>query len=660
LLANALSDAASWYSVGGQLTVRAYLPDMRARAAFTEDDDVEAFAKAILVGLLYFCAATFSLELSHGLFGFAPIWPANAVLLAAILRGGRPARRYMVVCAIASLAANTLAGAGWLMCVGFSVANLAEPILARMMVHRLKLQPGAPTVSGRGLALFCVAAALSAAVGGAIATAFAPGGYAIFFASWFLADFLGMLIITPIAIMVADAVNEGAWSRRPRIPRDRAIEGIALLSLVTIVTLIAFLNNRYPMLFLPLAAMMVVVVRLGTIGVSFGVLVIAVIASIATGLESGPVVMIHVGRLQEALFVQIYLFALYAASLPSAALLGAQRRLLDDLRENNRLLNLAEAAAQLGHWRYSARDDHLLWSAETYRIHGMDPFDPPPTLEAAFDAYVEDDRARVRSIVERALSDGVSYEFRSRIRCRNNSIRHVLSRGEIDRGADGAIAAIFGMIQDVTEQSEQEQFLDHARIAAEEAAAAARLASETDSLTGLPNRRQLLIVLERARDHAREQCLSLSIAMLDIDHFKRVNDTFGHVIGDRVLQRVARAASSALRGADMIGRFGGEEFIIVLPNASLDVAETIAERVRVAIETDTIDGFGDWPTVTASLGVASWQPGEATTTLLQRADEALYDAKRGGRNMARSARRPSVEAERNVPAEPDPTAMTKA
>jgi diguanylate cyclase (GGDEF)-like protein len=148
--------------------------------------------------------------------------------------------------------------------------------------------------------------------------------------------------------------------------------------------------------------------------------------------------------------------------------------------------------------------------------------------------------------------------------------------------------------------------------------------------------------------------------MLDIDHFKRVNDTFGHVIGDRVLQRVARAASSALRGADMIGRFGGEEFIIVLPNASLDVAETIAERVRVAIETDTIDGFGDWPTVTASLGVASWQPGEATTTLLQRADEALYDAKRGGRNMARSARRPSVEAERNVPAEPDPTAMTKA
>jgi diguanylate cyclase (GGDEF)-like protein len=626
---------------------------MRAGTASIEDDDVGAFAKAILVGILYFCAATFSLQLSHGLFGFAPIWPANAVLLAAILRGGRPARRYVVVCAIASLAANGLAGAGWMMCVGFSAANLAEPILVRAMVHRLKLQPGAPTVSGRGLALFCVAAALSAAAGGIIATAFAPGGYAIFFASWFLADFLGMLIITPIAIMVADAINSGAWRHVPRISRDSAIEAVALLSLVTFVTLIAFLNNRYPMLFLPLAAMMLVVVRLGTIGVSFGVLIIAAIASIATGLESGPVVMIHVSRLQEAVFVQIYLFALYAASLPSAALLGTQRRLLDDLRENNRLLNLAEAAAQLGHWRYSARDDHLLWSAETYRIHGMDPTDPPPTLDAAFGAYVEEDRARVRSVVERALSEGVSYEFRSRIRCKDGSVRHVLSRGEIDRAADGTIAAIFGMIQDVTEQSEQEQFLDHARITAEEAAAAARLASETDSLTGLPNRRQLLIVLDRAHEQARDQRLFLSVAILDIDHFKRVNDTFGHVVGDRVLQRVARSASSALRGTDMIGRFGGEEFIIVLPNASLDVAEIIAERVRVAIEADSIDGFGDWPSVTASLGVASWHPGEAITGLLQRADEALYDAKRGGRNVVRSARR-------SAPAAKDPNAMTKA
>jgi diguanylate cyclase (GGDEF)-like protein len=626
---------------------------MRAGTASIKDDDVEALAKAILVGILYFCAATLSLELSHGLFGFAPIWPANAVLLAAILRGGVSARRYIAVCAIASLAANSLAGANWVMCLGFSAANLAEPILARIMVERLKLQPGAPTVSGRGLALFCVVAALSAAVGGVIATSFAPGDYAIFFASWFLADFLGMLIVTPIAVMAANAVNDGAWRRMPRISGDRAIEGIALLSMVTIVTLIAFLNNKYPMLFLPLAAMMVVVVRLGTIGVSIGVLVIAAIAAIATGLESGPVVMIHVSRLQEALFVQIYLFALYAASLPSAALLGAQRRLLDDLRENNRLLNLAEAAAQLGHWRYSRRDDHLLWSAETYRIHGMDPTDPPPTLEAAFEAYVEEDRARVRSIVERALSEGVSYEFRSRICDRNGVIRHILSRGEIDRGPDGAILAIFGMIQDVTEQSEQERFLDHARITAEEAAAAARLASETDSLTGLPNRRQLLIVLDRAHEQAQQQRLFLSIAILDIDHFKRVNDTFGHVIGDRVLQRVARAASSALRGTDMIGRFGGEEFIIVLPNAPLDVAETIAERVRVAIEADTIDGFGDWPTVTASLGVASWQPGEAITALLQRADEALYDAKRGGRNVVRSARR-------SAPAAKDSTAMTKA
>ncbi|PZU09048.1 sensor domain-containing diguanylate cyclase [Sphingomonas sp.] len=609
---------------------------MPVRTASAKDDDVEAFAKAILVGILYFCAATFSLELSHGLFGFAPIWPANAILLAAVLRGGGQARRYLAISAIASLAANSLAGAGWLLCAGFTVANLAEPLLARMLVRKLGLRPGAPTVSGRELALFCVVAAAAASVSAFVATLFAPDDRGIFFASWFLADFLGMLIITPIAIMAADAVNDGAWRRVPA----RMIEGVSLLSLVTVLTLIAFLNNRFPMLFLPLAAMMPVVVRLGTIGVSFGVVVIAAIAAIATGLGSGPVVMVHVGRLQEAMFVQVYLFALYAACLPSAALLGAQRRLLEDLRENNRMLNMAEASAQLGHWRFRASDRHLYWSSETYRIHGMDPAGPPPALDAIFDAYVEEDRARVRAIVERAIAEGSSYEFRSRIRRPDGAIRHIFARGEIDRDPNGEMISVFGMIQDCTEQSEQERALDHARIAAEEAAAAARLASETDPLTALPNRRQLLIVLDRAREQATEQRQALSVAMLDIDHFKRVNDTYGHVVGDRVIQRIAQAASSALRGTDVIGRFGGEEFIIVLPNASLDVAETIAGRVRAAIEDDVMEGFGDWPNVTASLGVAGWNRGESVTSLLQRADEALYEAKRSGRNKVCSARRP--------------------
>lgn len=605
-----------------------------------KDDSAEAFAKAILVGVTYFFAALFSLELSNGPFGFAPIWPANAVLLAAILHGERSGRRYLVVSAVASLAANRLAGGAWPICIGFTIANLSEPLLARAMVRRLGLTPGAPTVSGRCLALFCLVAAVAAAASAAIATCFAVGGYAIFFASWFLADCLGMLIITPIAIMAADALNEGAWQRMRRIPRSRVTEAVSLLSLVTVVTLVAFMANRYPMLFLPLAAMMLVVVRLGMIGVSFGVVVIAAIATVATGLGSGPVVMIHVGRLQEVLCVQLYLFVLYAACLPSTALLGAQRRLLDELREKNRLLNLAEAAAQLGHWRFTANNRQMFCSAETYRIHGVDPSGPPIPPEDVFDLYyVDEDRDRVRAIVHAAMADGEGYEYRSRILRPDGEVRHVFVRGEIHRDPQGCIVAIFGTIQDCTVQTEQESALDHARIAAEEAAAAARLASETDALTGLPNRRQLLVVLDRAHQQARDLNQALAVAILDIDHFKRVNDTFGHVVGDRVLQRVARAAASALRGSDFIGRFGGEEFIIVLPNAPLDVAETIADRVRAAIETDVMEGLGERPRVTASLGVAGWQPGEAMTALLQRADEALYDAKRNGRNLVCCAQR---------------------
>ncbi|MDO6414751.1 diguanylate cyclase [Sphingomonas sp. BIUV-7] len=611
---------------------------MAATPALANEDRAGAFAKATLVGIVYFCAASFSLMLSQGPYGFAPLWPANAILLAAILRGGRRARRYLVAGLVASLAANHWAGGSWPVCAGFTAANLIEPILARRLLRPIFPRAGLSDISGKGLTLFCVVAATAAAVSATVATLFAPGSPSIFFASWFLADFLGMLIITPITIVVADVVRSDPWRRMAGVPRRRAIEAVSLLLMVTLVTLLVFGQSTYPLLFLPLAVMMPVVVRLGTVGASASVLVIAVIAATTTGLGTGPVVTIAMTRLQDAFFVQVYLFVLYAASLPTAALLGAQRRLLEELRENNRLLNLAEAAAQLGHWRLTVGEQILFWSAETYRIHGWDPAGPSPTLADALAVYAEDDRARIQALVETALADGLPYEFRSRICRRDGVVRHVSSRGEIDRGPDGEIIALFGMIQDVTVQSEQESALDYARIAAEESAAAARVASETDSLTGLANRRQLLIVLERARELAGEKRQALAVAILDIDHFKRVNDTYGHVVGDRVLQRVAQAAMSALRGTDMIGRFGGEEFIIVLPNASLDVAETIADRVRAAIAADAIDSFGDWPTVTASLGVAGWQPGETLTGLLQRADEALYDAKRGGRNMVCCAR----------------------
>ncbi len=118
---------------------------------------------------------------------------------------------------------------------------------------------------------------------------------------------------------------------------------------------------------------------------------------------------------------------------------------------------------------------------------------------------------------------------------------------------------------------------------------------------------------------------------MDIDHFKRINDQHGHLVGDRVLAHFAQTVGQALRYTDYLGRFGGEEFVVLLPHTGMEAALAMAERVRQAVEQQSV--IAGQPTCTASLGLASIEAGEATLDeLLARADLALYRAKADGRN----------------------------
>lgn len=157
--------------------------------------------------------------------------------------------------------------------------------------------------------------------------------------------------------------------------------------------------------------------------------------------------------------------------------------------------------------------------------------------------------------------------------------------------------------------------------------AMSRLA-HTDELTGLPNRRHVLEAgqkeVERLARHARP----FSVVLFDIDHFKHINDTHGHPVGDQVLQRVAEVIEEELRAGDEVGRFGGEEFIVLAFDTESDTAAALAERLRDALDADE----SPLPHVTASFGVASHRAGDNLDALVERADKALYQAKQGGRN----------------------------
>jgi two-component system cell cycle response regulator len=156
--------------------------------------------------------------------------------------------------------------------------------------------------------------------------------------------------------------------------------------------------------------------------------------------------------------------------------------------------------------------------------------------------------------------------------------------------------------------------------------------SVTDSLTGLFNRKHLWETLARELEGYKRHLRPLSVLMIDIDHFKRYNDTNGHLAGDEVLRKMAATFRSSLRVSDYAARYGGEEFLMVLPDTDSAMAKKAAERLRELVAAETFGG-ADPARVTVSIGVASTSGhDEEPESLIRNADTALYRAKKAGRN----------------------------
>jgi diguanylate cyclase (GGDEF)-like protein len=156
--------------------------------------------------------------------------------------------------------------------------------------------------------------------------------------------------------------------------------------------------------------------------------------------------------------------------------------------------------------------------------------------------------------------------------------------------------------------------------------------AQRDTLVGCFNRRYILAALEEQKQFADESGIPLCLAVLDIDHFKRINDELGHLGGDEVLRNFARIAQQGVRGGDVFGRYGGEEFLLIFPATSLLPALNTCERIRAQVETHAWAGLLKGH-VTVSIGVTQYVLGESVLEFFSRADTAMYMAKEGGRNQ---------------------------
>lgn len=230
-------------------------------------------------------------------------------------------------------------------------------------------------------------------------------------------------------------------------------------------------------------------------------------------------------------------------------------------------------------------------------------------------------------IVIRGEMDGIdaAKEIRSRF---NIPVIYVTAYADRDFMERAKITEPFAYLIKPVDEKELRNTIELALYRKEVEDKLKRLAT-TDSLTQAYNRTLFDEIMGREMERVSRYGQTLSIIIFDLDNFKCVNDSFGHISGDKVLREMADIVRGNIRGVDYLVRWGGEEFLIILPETDLDGAAMLSERIRAVIQDHSFEGVG---TVTVSLGVTAVRAEDTVDTLIKRADEALYMAKGGGRN----------------------------
>ncbi len=239
-------------------------------------------------------------------------------------------------------------------------------------------------------------------------------------------------------------------------------------------------------------------------------------------------------------------------------------------------------------------------------------------------AFYPDASERER-LVQAIRETGFVHDFPGRMRRADGTIIDISISTHALFDERGQFAGVEGIWRDITQRKAMERELE-------------RMATR-DELTGLPNRRSILSALEQAieRRGGRRDAAPLCVLMIDLDFFKRINDAYGHLAGDAALQHVTAILQQISRDGDVLGRLGGEEFLLIVDGAGLQAAHDVAERIRAAVEGRPPPGLPEGG-LTVSIGVAQWSPGDRDArALLDRADRAMYAAKNAGRNRVHRA-----------------------
>ena len=600
------------------------------------------------VGLLVFASASLGVTWFVVPPAAVPtVWPASGMLLAALLLAPPPAWPLLLISAgVAMGLAQLWAGTSLLVSLALTLARLAEAILAARLVRRWSAAPLAMTRMRDLVGLVGVTAvasnALTALLGAVVVWASFGASFWQSWQIWFVTDGVSMLLLTPLAL---------SWlgPARPalrQMTRWRIAEAAALVAALLLVGGGIFVANASgdEMQSYPLVPLLIWAVRRFQIrGVSVVTLFLASLITLELFLAQGPFHTTAVSPLAANFAAQQYLAIIAASAYGIAALVSeratehaAQMQDKEALRASEATLHsfFDSAAVMMGIVELIDDDIlHIADNAVARRFLNIPADISYPYCASASGVPLEHIRLwRTQYVACTHGGTPVAFEY---THTTTGGPRMLAVSVSLIAGPTDAPQRFAYVAEDVTERKQTEADLRaaHDRYAFQ---------SSHDQLTGMLNRRAITDHVDAELARANRGSYPLSLALLDIDHFKAVNDQHGHLVGDHALIHIAQILTQTVRPFDWVGRWGGEEFLVVLSSTGMDDACMIAERLRAQIAANPLHRPDETELhLTVSIGVANTglflESAGHPKDLFRRADDALYIAKRNGRNQIRCA-----------------------
>lgn len=309
--------------------------------------------------------------------------------------------------------------------------------------------------------------------------------------------------------------------------------------------------------------------------------------------------------------------------------LASGHLLLRPIQSETERFQRSQYFARIGTWDWDVDTNRLYWSEAIYAMFGHQVGAVAPSYELFCQSVHPDDRERVRAGEQRCIETGENHDEEYRVIWPDGSLHWLRETGNVIKDASGAPVKMMGVVRDITEEkawtSQMHELAYH------------------DALTGLPNRLVFEDRLRNALERARRSESRVALVFIDLNGFKAINDTHGHVAGDQVLVATAHRLKAALRESDSVARIGGDEFVVIFEGLALDQrledeARTIGEKILDALALPLGDESNQ-RRIDASLGIAAF-PDHAPSMdrLIHVADQAMYEAKRSGENQYRLGR----------------------